>query len=238
MAASSFGEKSGSYGSLDVAIEVVVLGAQSGTDTTTTLPDSIESIANGQTYYLEVWVSDVGDINTGIISAYVDLSFPDAAASVTSISHGSTFTVFMSDSAGTGTIDELGGSTVDEGIGVEPEWARVAIVEMYADAAAPPRVEFELSSSSTGVSAYGRGGIGWEDIWLGDISVPYCSYADVSGDECKVDYIDFGICALAWLTEDGEEGWNSNCDVSYPADGVINIQDLVVIAGDWLSGAQ
>ena len=156
---------------VDVAFELVVLNAPSASGTTTLLPASIGSIAQGQTYYVEVWVSDVGDISTGITSAYVDLHFPAAAASVTNVSHGNLFTLFPAGSIGVGVIDELGGSQLSGGVGVAPQWARVAVIRMRADAV-PPSVSFSLSPSSTKVAAYGRGVIDWGDISLGAASVP------------------------------------------------------------------
>ncbi|MCK4372163.1 MAG: hypothetical protein KAW61_03405, partial [candidate division Zixibacteria bacterium] len=84
----------------DVAFELVVLDAPSASDTTTALPTSIHNITNGQTYYLEIWVSDVGYVNTGVSCAYVDLSFPADAASLTNISYGGIFTMFTD-----GTVD-------------------------------------------------------------------------------------------------------------------------------------
>jgi len=156
--------------SVDVAFELAVLDAPSVSDTTTVLPVSIESISAEATYYVEVWVSDVGDVyNTGLVGAYVDLNFPADAASVVNISHGGTFLTLPSGSAGAGTIDELGGSALPYA-GVAPEWTRVAVVEMYADTA-PLSLTFRLSPSSTGVSAYGRGIIGWDDISLGSVTI-------------------------------------------------------------------
>jgi hypothetical protein len=156
---------------VDVAFELVVLNAPSASGTTTLLPASIGSIAQGQTYYVEVWVSDVGDISTGITSAYVDLHFPATAASVTNISHGNLFTLFPSGSVAAGVIDELGGSQLSPGLGVAPQWARVAVIRMRADGALPS-VTFSLSPSSTKVAAYGRGVVDWDNISLGSRSVP------------------------------------------------------------------
>ncbi|MCK4885897.1 MAG: hypothetical protein KAS96_00850, partial [Planctomycetes bacterium] len=56
---------------------------------------------------------------------------------------------------------------------------------------------------------------------------------DLNGD-CKVDFLDFAIFASAWLTEDGDPGWNPDCDISVPADDVINWSDLLVFVENWL----
>ena len=69
------------------------------------MPQSIDSVASGQDYYVEVWASDVGGTNTGLTSVYVDMIFaPSDAALVQSVSHGGIFTVFSSDTADTGRI--------------------------------------------------------------------------------------------------------------------------------------
>ena len=96
--------------SSDIAIELVVLDTPSTSEETTVLPDSINSIGGGATYYVEVWVSDVGDINTGLVSTYIDLNYPGDDADVVSISHGSIFSTFTSGAEDVaGHIDELGG---------------------------------------------------------------------------------------------------------------------------------
>ena len=156
--------------SVDVDYELVVLATPSGSDTTTALPTSLGTIQLGQTYYLEVWVSDVGDVNTGLTSAYVDLIFPAEAASVTNVSHGGIFTAFPSGAVGAGVIDELGGSALPGGDGVAPQWARVAVVQMHADAA-PPAVTFALEPGQTGTAALARGVIPWDEISLDTVMI-------------------------------------------------------------------
>ena len=215
--------------STDVAFEVVVLDAQSGSDTTTTLPVSVDQVTSGQTYYLEVWVSDRGYINTGLICAYVDLSFPGDVMSVVSISHGGIFTAVPTGSTGSSVIDELGGSVMAEGIGVEPQWARVAVIEIYADAVSP-FVAFTLSPSSTGISAYGRGIIPWNDIWLGSFTIAPPADLNKNG---RVDFDDFAILANQWR---GTPGDPSADIVPEAGDGEIDFFDLVLMVEYWLEG--
>ncbi len=57
--------------------------------------------------------------------------------------------------------------------------------------------------------------------------------ADLNLDE-YVDFKDFAVLARAWRTTAGQVNWNSICDISAPADGVINIMDLTVLADNWL----
>jgi hypothetical protein len=214
-------------GPTDVVFELAVLDAQSVSDTTTVVPTSIDTISNGQTYYLEVWASDHGYINTGFTSAYVDLSFPDDAASVVNISHSGIFTAFTSGSVISGKIDELGGSVLPGGVGIEPEWVRVAIVEMHADAA-PRFVVFTLSPSSTGVGAYGRGSIDFKDISLPSVTIGLP--ADLN-DNGRVDFFDFAIFGNQWRGTPGDP----SADIAPEGgDGKIDSFDLAMFVEYWL----
>ena len=52
----------------------------------------------------------------------------------------------------------------------------------------------------------------------------------------EVDLADFAILALAWGTMEGEPAYNADCDISEPADGVIDLFDIDVFCGNWLAG--
>jgi len=54
--------------------------------------------------------------------------------------------------------------------------------------------------------------------------------------QCDVDFEDFAILALAWLTEPGDEQWNRFCDISIPTDNSIDMLDLAVVVDNWLAG--
>ncbi len=59
----------------------------------------------------------------------------------------------------------------------------------------------------------------------------------LSGDfepDGDVDWKDFSKFYLAWLTGYGEPGWNAACDISDPNDGIINEQDIRILAQNWL----
>jgi hypothetical protein len=213
----------------DIAFAMAVLDSPSSSDTNTVLPTSVKSISAGQTYYLELWVSDSGYVNTGLTSAYVDLSFSTDAATVTDVSNGGIFTMFTDEvSVLSGKIDELGGSSLPGGNGIEPEWARVAVVEILAEATLP-FVTFTLSPSSTGVAALGRGTIPWDDISLGSLLI--CP-ADFDND-ADVDEKDLAIFASAWNTRPGDPQWNPDCDITTPA-GYIDRSDLAWLVDSWL----
>ena len=76
----------------------------------------------GHTYYLEVWVSDVGSVNTGVTAAYVDLVSAGGTAGLVAVDHGTLFAVLPTGIVLAGGIDELGGMTFAPGVGVEPVW--------------------------------------------------------------------------------------------------------------------
>lgn len=116
-----------------------------------------------------------------------------------------------------------------KGVGVEPEWARLAVVEMYADAT-PPSVTFALSPSSTGVSAWGRGIILWDKIPLGSVAIAVSDF-DHDGD---VDFDDLAELISYWLQEE------ASVDIApYPtADGIVNLQDFALLAESWLAGIE
>jgi hypothetical protein len=159
----------------------------------------------------------------------VDLSFPASAATVTNVTNGSIFTLFNEEVILSGEINELGGSSLPGGDGIEPEWARVAVVEILADATLP-FVIFTLSPSSTGVAALGRGTISWDNISLGSLLI--CP-ADFDKD-ADVDEKDFAIFASAWRTQPSDPQWNPDCDIT--PSGYIDKSDLAWVVDSWLIG--
>jgi len=56
---------------------------------------------------------------------------------------------------------------------------------------------------------------------------------DGNGDGI-VNYIDFAIFSKAWLSEQGDDNWNPYCDISELTDNVIDANDLIVFAQEWL----
>ena len=66
------------------------------------------------------------------------------------------------------------------------------------------------------------------------ICLGVCPSADLSGN-CRVALEDVAILSAAWLSDDTPTAnWNPTCDISSPADGVINELDLYVLAVQWL----
>ena len=65
----------------------------------------------------------------------------------------------------------------------------------------------------------------------------FVNAADINNDR-KVDFQDYSALSAAWLTSEGAPGWNGACDIAKPADGVIDANDLMVLADNWLVRVQ
>jgi low-density lipoprotein receptor class B/polymorphic membrane protein len=68
---------------------------------------------------------------------------------------------------------------------------------------------------------------------MGAYEFNYAYMGDFDYD-CDVDFRDFAILALAWLTEPGDGQWNPNCDIGILNDSAINMPDLQVFVENWL----
>ncbi len=164
------GSTPGPSSGTDIEVQLVAVSTPSASDTSSNLPVSLPVIGVGGTYFLEVWASDRGDVNSGITSAYIRLNFPQDSVSVLNASSSESFQIFSSGNLLPGSVTELGGSSLPGEIGIEPTWARIAILQVKADSPSLS-VDFTLSASQTGFAAYGRGMIPWESIDLGSTSI-------------------------------------------------------------------
>ena len=154
----------------DLDFRLVAVAAPTGVERTNTLPGSISDVCVGETYFIEFWVSDVGSTNTGVSSAYVDLQWPSTLATAVSVEHGTLYNALATGTIAAGSIDELGGSALTAtGVGIEPEWARVAVVELTAGAGGA--AAFSLNPSTTGAAALRRGVIAWTQIALTGVTI-------------------------------------------------------------------
>lgn len=54
--------------------------------------------------------------------------------------------------------------------------------------------------------------------------------------DCDVDFEDFAMFGLSWLSEPGDDSWNRFCDIGIPADDYIDWSDLDVFVDNWLAG--
>ena len=118
-----------------VDINLVVLSAPSGSDTIASLPASQSTAAPGSAFFVEVWAQTTHP--NGFTSVSLDMAFDSTLATGVSVTHTELFSELQN-----GTIDDPGGlvddlsgshlgSCTDE-VGVSPNWARVAFIEMSA----------------------------------------------------------------------------------------------------------
>ncbi len=54
-------------------------------------------------------------------------------------------------------------------------------------------------------------------------------------DDSDVDFSDFAVLAASWLSIKDGPGWNADCDISIPSDGIIDELDLKVFCDNWLN---
>jgi hypothetical protein len=61
-----------------------------------------------------------------------------------------------------------------------------------------------------------------------------CLYMGDFAEGNNVDFRDFSVIASAWLTEEGQAGYDPNCDISFPCDRKIDGEDLQILTDNWL----
>ncbi len=55
--------------------------------------------------------------------------------------------------------------------------------------------------------------------------------------DCRVDIDDLEIFSGVWLSKAGDDGWNTEYDISQPKDDIINFVDFSILAENWLVSA-
>jgi len=214
----------------DVAVAATLTETASASDSLLILADSVDTVVSGTSYILELWVSDVGQVNRGITSVYIDVNCPSDIFDVAGVSYGSTFDMFTEYESNAGLLENLGGSTLDPGIAVEPSWIRFGVVELEALSDADAS-SIELMPSQLGISAYGRGKVPWEFVQF--IQLP--SYAEGDFDRSgRVELTDFAILGTAWQSTPIDENWDSDCDLD--GDEHIGAGDLAIACDQWMEG--
>lgn len=154
---------------VDFEYHCVIVESPTTTNQASTLPNSIAQVGVGNSFYVEFWATDSGTTNTGLVSAYADLDYPENLISCGATTATTLFSLFTDGICEGAMIDELGGSQLAGGVGVEPEWARVAYVEFTAIYGGPAEFAFKPAQSES--SAYNRGLIAPEDIEYGSCAI-------------------------------------------------------------------
>jgi len=165
---------------------LAALPAPSSTGTSTVVPPSQTGFASGATVYLEVWVQTAAA--EGLSSASLDVSFNPLRAAAAAITASPIFAELQHgtiDNA-VGMIDDLSGSHLGpctDGVATSPDWVRMAVVELTANADGPLRFDALPSGSAVyGTALCGVGDIDPTDITyrpatvlVGDQSIPAAS---------------------------------------------------------------
>ncbi|MHC4084350.1 MAG: right-handed parallel beta-helix repeat-containing protein [Planctomycetota bacterium] len=74
-----------------------------------------------------------------------------------------------------------------------------------------------------------------EVVDMGAFEFNYAYMGDFDYD-CSVDFVDLSIFGLAWTSQPGDINWDFACNISIPADNVIDRLDLAAFADNWLAG--
>jgi len=63
----------------------------------------------------------------------------------------------------------------------------------------------------------------------------------IAGDvnhDCVVDMADYAVLTAAYLSQSGDPRWNADCDISSPADDIVDMRDFNVFFSSWLTDGQ
>ncbi len=148
-----------------VGVQVVAVAAPSPAGSTA-LPSSLEMVARGSTYYVEVWVQDLLTPGVGISGGNVDVNYTTAVADAVNV-FNLDFDMFPDGVIDdpNGLVKDLGGGTMEGGRGIAPQWARLGYVEFVATELGP--ATFELGSGGLPFSRFGVGNVPWDLVDLG-----------------------------------------------------------------------
>jgi len=148
-----------------VGVQLVAVQAPSATGSSA-LPAGLASVTLGSTYYVEVWVQDLLAPGVGISGGKVDVNYSTSVVDAVAVVNQDF------DLLPDGTIDDpngvvrdLGGGTLQGGLGVAPQWARLGYVEMLSTALG--EATFALSPGSLQFGRFGAGDVDWSLVDLG-----------------------------------------------------------------------
>ena len=85
-----------------------------------------------------------------------------------------------------------------------------------------PRI---IDGDCNGTDVVDMGAFEFNSVYLGDFDY-----------NCRVNFADLSIFGSAWTSQPGDFNWDFACDISIPADNVIDKRDLAAFADNWLSG--
>jgi len=181
---------------IDVAVAAIPLLAPSTVDITEdpySLDGQMPGLHCGDTFVLELWVTDSGDLNTGIVAIYLDLVFDNFKVWADNLVHTPLFPD-VGPPLTDGTIDNPSGMVVNFGSftfnpqGIEPEWARLGYIEMSVLGEGDSTITPSLGIGGIGVS-------GREPPEESQIDFAPAVFSDIVlgdwDDDCDLDLADF-----------------------------------------------
>ena len=124
-------EESAVPGKIDV--ELVVLLAESGVDTSPTLPIGLTEVHQYMPFVVEVWVANSDGSPNGITGGYVGIAYDDSAIATAGLRTGGIYTSFPAAEMFPGAIDDMGGQAplgaLEYG---NDEWVRLGWIDFIA----------------------------------------------------------------------------------------------------------
>lgn len=227
----------------DVEYAVSVTSEPGMNDVVADLPASVTTAFYGDAVYAELYARDIGCNNTGLVTVAADLDYPEECVSAVRLSAGEdycsdTFPQFCGGTDTGAIIEELTGSQLTCGVGVEPEWVRVAIVEFVIDGDCDAAA-FSLLPADSESSKCFQGLVPTSEIAYGTASVDevlpgsQCVY-DLDGN-CLTAGGDLGVFAGCWLCSDGQPCWDPDvCPrADFDCNGTVAGGDLGWFAVAW-----
>ncbi len=220
--------------SSDLDYECRIVSAPSTQEQVAELPSGIAAVGTGDTFFVEFWATDSGEINTGLISVYADLDHPESSVTCEAADGSTLFSLFPGGTCESLIVNELGGSQLDSDVGVQPNWARIAAATLTA--VETGTASFSLLPAATESSAHGRGIIAPENIQYGSCSVEIvCPCIYDLDNNCNVAGGDLGLFAPCWNLNDADLDWDTfDCHhKDFDMSGTVSGGDLGWFAGSW-----
>ena len=219
----------------DVTLEIVIRTESGGDDVALELPSSVAFVEKGQSFFAELWATDGGAVNSGLVQVHADVQFDPDSVEVTAIDHRPPFTIETSGviDNDAGRIDGLGGVGPDGGGGgIAPEWRRIAVVTMSASDCVS-EMDIALSAAALPVEVVDRGIVSPSTIAFGlsSLAVEFPCIYNLDGSD-PINAGDLGLFAGCWLTGLGEPGYLRACD--FDCSGFVDAGDLGWFATGWL----
>ncbi|MCB9853465.1 MAG: hypothetical protein H6819_10250 [Phycisphaerales bacterium] len=219
----------------DFRFEPVVLSSPTNYERGDLPPNASACIGVQDSFFVEIWGSDIGAVNTGIVCAFVNVDLP-ADVSLIDVIPSPNFTNFVDWELVGSQLRGVGGCGIPNGgVGVD-EWARIATLKLSANACLGGG-NICLSSADQSCSAFGRGAVPDSDVSFdcADLCIDEDCLYDLSGDGF-VDDDDFDIFMPCFNCTGEDSCWNSDaCEYAdFDCSGVVDPGDVGWFAGGYL----